>query len=341
MAKTDLSIPSLGNKFVDLRDSLPGDSYNWSWIRPLGGVNYLAIHHSASPDTQTPQEIANYHINSNGWGGIGYHFVIAKDGIVFYVGDISSARANVANMNEQVIGICLVGNFMSGNMPTSDQLASVHLLCDFFISYPDLTNLKSWDLVKGHKELPNQATACPGDTWSVYRQQIVSGGLGAEVIVSPPLTQDRGAQITEAYQTILGRDPDIGGLQNYTNGTMTIDEIMRAMVNSQEHQNLIRLGKEAPILSDQLSNLQASLSSLNGQVINLQKNVGEKDNQISWLKTGMADQPVAVISNPTPPTPQVNPDLPKPDNTLTIAGVLINLYKFLFWPRKDSLVGPS
>src|SRR3989338_4313740 len=119
MAKTDLTIPSLGDKFIDLRDGIPGDSYTWSWERDLSQVNFLAIHQTSGLDTQTPQEIANQQINNNGWGGIGYHFLIAKDGTVYYVGDISTARANVANLNEQVLGICLIGNFTSGLVPTT------------------------------------------------------------------------------------------------------------------------------------------------------------------------------------------------------------------------------
>lgn len=189
MAKIDLTIPSLGNKLIDLRDTIPGDSYNWNWVRPLPEVNYLAIHHSASPDTQTAEEIANYHINNNGWGGIGYHFLVAKNGTVYYVGDISTARANVANLNEQVIGICLIGNFSSGRVPTTEQLDSAHKLCEFFIaSYPDLPNVKTWDQVRGHKELPHQATACPGDNWSGWRPQLTAASTAPS---------DRGAQITE------------------------------------------------------------------------------------------------------------------------------------------------
>ncbi len=190
MARIDLVIPSLGDKFKDSRDSLPGDSFNWSWIRPLSQVNYLAIHHSASPDNQSVEEIANYHISNNGWGGIGYHFVVAKNGDVFYVGDISTARANVANMNEQVIGICLVGNFTSGRSPSNEQLDSTHALCDFFINnYPDLSNVNSWEAIAGHKELPGQSTACPGDTWSSWRSEIIKG---------PPTSPstDRSAEIS-------------------------------------------------------------------------------------------------------------------------------------------------
>ncbi len=187
MAKTDLSIPSLGKKYVDLRDSIPGDSYNFSWVRPLSQVNYLAIHHSNGPDTKTPDEIAEVHINNNGWGGIGYHFLIAKDGTVFYVGDISTARANVANLNEQVLGICIIGNFTEGRSPSSSQLDSANKLCDFFINnYPDLSNVNSWDKLRGHKELPGQSTPCPGDNWPEWRIQIVEGVSGPEVDTPDP-----------------------------------------------------------------------------------------------------------------------------------------------------------
>lgn len=173
MVRIDLTIPSLGGKFADIRDNLPGDSFNWSWVRPLSQVNFLAIHHSGGPDTQTPTDIANYHVSNNGWGGIGYHFLIGKDGIVYYVGDIGSARANVANLNEQVIGICLVGNFMGGKEPTLEQLDSTQKLCDFFIrEYPDLSNVTSWEAVRGHKELPNQATTCPGDSWNLWKGKL-------------------------------------------------------------------------------------------------------------------------------------------------------------------------
>ncbi len=206
MARTDFDIPSLGGKFIsegknlfiNLRDSLPGDSYNWSWIRDLSEVNYLAIHASGGPDTQTPEEIANYHIRNNGWGGIGYHFLIAKDGTVYYVGDIQTARANIANLNEQVIGICLIGNFTGASQPSAEQLDSAHKLCDFFISdYPQLPNIKSWDTVYGHKELPGQSTECPGDNWAQVKPKIISVDIstrGGNIVFNKPTLETTGQQ---------------------------------------------------------------------------------------------------------------------------------------------------
>lgn len=266
MAKTDLSITSLGNKFVDLRDSISGDSYNFSWVRPLSQVNYLAIHHTNGPDTQTPDEIARLHINNNGWGGIGYHFLIAKDGTVFYVGDISTARANVANLNEQVLGICVIGNFTQGHSPTNEQLDSTHKLCDFFINhYPDLSNVNSWDKVRGHKELPGQSTSCPGDNWPQWRIQIVEGISVSEVGIN-------------------------------------ID---------------------TSVLESQVSNLQASLASVNQQLIFLQETLQEREQELNQLKS---TQSVIGITESSLHNPA--------DNTLTLVGVLINLYQFLFPPGK-------
>lgn len=168
MSKIDLVIPTLKNKFFDLRDSIPGDAYTWSWVRPLTDIKYLALHHTASVNTQTPEEIAKDHIDKNGWGGIGYHFLVDKEGKVFYVGDISTARANVANMNESVIGIGLIGNFTEGRVPTPKQIDSAKKLCEFFINeYPDLK-------VVGHKDLPGQSTLCPGDIWGVWKEEKIT-----------------------------------------------------------------------------------------------------------------------------------------------------------------------
>lgn len=334
MSRIDLNIPILGTKFVDLRDSLPGDSFNWSWTRSLTSVKYLAIHHTAGPDTQTPVQIANFHINSNGWGGIGYHFLVDKDGVVYYVGDISTARANVANLNDQVIGICLIGSFMGGKEPSSEQLSSVRKLCEFFISnYPELTNLNSFSQVMGHKELPGQSTACPGEAWNQWKKKVTEGGGsttppagGGNTTVPTTSGSDRGAKITESYRKVLGRDPDMGGLQSYTNGPMSVEQIVWDMVLSKEHQDLVSNGKSASDLRNQVDNLQTSLTSINQQVLILQESLKEKDEQIANLKLQPVQPPVKV---------EVVPEVKKPvDNTVAIADLLINVFKFIFMPGK-------
>jgi hypothetical protein len=247
-----VSVPSLGNKFVDYRDRIPGDSYSWSWERPLSEPIYIAIHHTAGPSSQTPDQIASYHVNSLGWGGVGYHFIISSNGTVYYVGDLTTARANVLNMNNLVIGICLVGNFMNGAIPTENQLNTCNLLCaQLLFNTPQLSGIDGWEDVKGHKEL--SSTACPGDTWESWKVKIIG--------VTPPAEGDkRTKQISDLYRIVLGREPDQEGLNNYVNSDLTIEKIRTAMVESQEHKTLINKAKNFKEAQSLASEAQASIS---------------------------------------------------------------------------------
>lgn len=234
MGNFSFNVPSLGTKFVDYRTPILGDSFNWSWVHPLSEYQYLAIHHTAGPDTQTPDDIAAYHVNTNGWGGVGYHFIINKAGTVYYVGDLTTARAHVANLNHLAIGICLIGSFINGKVPTNVQLQSTHLLCAHLLfQTPELSQVDSWEDVVGHQQLG--ATACPGDSWSSWRAKIISG-TGTP---NPGADPNRVAAITKLYQVVLGREPDQPGLQGYVASSFSIEQIAKIMAESPEHQQLI------------------------------------------------------------------------------------------------------
>lgn len=251
MAKTDFNIPSLGGKFEDLRNTLPGDAYNWSWIRPLSQVRFLAIHHSGGLDNQTPLELAQYHINNNGWGGIGYHFIIDKEGTVFYVGDLQTARANVADLNEQVIGVCLIGNFVGNAEPTQQQMESTRGLCNFFINEcPELININSWDCVKGHQELPGQSTNCPGDNWLQWKQKIVSDSTLPTSIVFNTRPQEAKSETSASLQGQIA--------------------MLQETVDYQKTQ---------------IDSLQMSLATINGQLISCREALQEAETKPSVLPT--------------------------------------------------------
>lgn len=171
MADTSLYIPVLEErkKFRDYRHDIWGDSFSLYWERKWEEIKYLCIHHTVTNPTNNPKQdvdyIAELH-KRRGWKICGYHFIITADGMVWYVGDISTARANVADMNEKVIGVSLVGDFTKYN-PTDEQILSAHDLCKFFLNdVHALSNIcgKSWeDVVVGHSQL--QATQCPGPAW--------------------------------------------------------------------------------------------------------------------------------------------------------------------------------
>ncbi len=169
MAVTVL-IPSLGNKFQDYRQGIPGDSYEWGPVINASKIDAFAFHHSVTPQTAKNDgnwkaecdKIANLHI-AQGWDGVGYRFIIASDGTVAYVGDLSHGGSAILNNNDHVFSACFVGDFTK-ELPTASQVHSAHLLAKHFLdSMPAYPLLDSWDDIKGHKDF--MATACPGTNW--------------------------------------------------------------------------------------------------------------------------------------------------------------------------------
>lgn len=195
MSNTDLYIPYFreNNLWVDYRKGIAGNSFTWSWERSTKEVQYLAIHHSVTNIRKTwkgedgakkyADEIAKIHLDIRGWGGVGYHLIVCPDGTLVYVGDLGTARANVANFNEKVIGICMIGDFTK-HLPTDEQITSMHELTNWFDSQRAVwTNLApDWDaMVKGHKELNKMlgigATACPGSSYPVDMKERIKNNV--------------------------------------------------------------------------------------------------------------------------------------------------------------------
>lgn len=170
-------------KWNDYRDEIWGDSFNWSWVRPWSQIQGILIHHSVTKHDATPDDIALLH-KARGWAGIGYHFVIDKAGVVYYVGDISTARAHVENKNEKFLGICMIGDFTK-HLPSDEQIKSAHDICKyFFFQTPSLPTLKGWDQLGGHKD--QQSTACPGTSWpDDMRQRIIDRRIYSPVNPEP------------------------------------------------------------------------------------------------------------------------------------------------------------
>lgn len=252
MGNFTFRVPSLGNKFIDYRNPIAGDSYNWHWVRPMSQVKYIAIHHTAGPDTQTPDEIANYHVRSLNWGGVGYHFIITKSGIVYYVGDLTTARAHVYRYNHLALGICLVGTFMGNRVPSDKQLASAHELCaQLLFRTPELPGTDGWEDVVPHRQL--RSTACPGETWNRWRPKIIKG-IGEIGEVETPSQAKRAEEISGLYRIVLGREPDQSGLNHYVSSSLTIDQVRKVLTESDEHKQILNKAnnfKQAQVLASE------------------------------------------------------------------------------------------
>ncbi len=123
------------------------------------------IHHTGVDADNSPYEIANYHVNTLGWPGIGYHFVVHQDGAIDYVGDIGTVRYNVAKRNQEVIGICLTGNFTE-HWPSEAQLRGARSVIHAMLAFVPAA------VVVGHRDIamPGYETSCPGETWSLWKR---------------------------------------------------------------------------------------------------------------------------------------------------------------------------
>lgn len=122
--------------------------------RKLEQIDNAAVHHSAT-NSGTPEAYARYHVDSNGWPGIGYHFVIQKDGTIYQTNDLETVSYHVSSHNTRSIGICLTGNYDT-QTPPQIQLDQ----CAFLIAA--LRNKLPQPLeISGHRDFSTKT--CPGN----------------------------------------------------------------------------------------------------------------------------------------------------------------------------------
>ena len=131
---------------------LPTSSTKTYGKRKLSLVKYIVIHHSAI-DGFNAFDYAKWHLK-RGWAGIGYHYVIEKDGKIRQTNELTTLSYHVKGFNTKSIGISMSGNFEK-HKPTDAQEKSLVTLIK---KIKKDVNPKL--LVKGHKEL--SASACPG-----------------------------------------------------------------------------------------------------------------------------------------------------------------------------------
>lgn len=149
--------PRLGSAFVDVRDSLAVHKTRRFGNMDSRGCAFVALHHSASRPDTTVDAVARYHVGTNGWAGIGYHFVV-RNATVYYVGDVDTERAHVAGRNNEALGICVMGDFTK-TAPAKESMDAVRLLVKALDEYYG----RKKELVVHRDMLPAGHTTCPGD----------------------------------------------------------------------------------------------------------------------------------------------------------------------------------
>ena len=123
-------------------------------------ITLIIIHCSAVRPSQTSsaQQIDSWH-RKRGWSGIGYHYVVRRDGTVERGRPEAKVGAHCLNHNRHSIGVCYEGGLDKNGHPAdtrteAQKITLEELLYSLALDYPDATIL-------GHRDLPGVKKECP------------------------------------------------------------------------------------------------------------------------------------------------------------------------------------
>ncbi len=153
--------------------------------RTNGNYDRITLHHTAqvpgtrfdgslSDSIDVLQKVQRNHMQQQGYGDIGYHFLIDAQGRIFegralqYQGAHAGKR-NSVNNNVKNIGVCMIGNYEYGQPSASAMRSLEDLLVQLRSKYGiDRSSIKS------HGEL--KATECPGPMLARWTSSYRSSG---------------------------------------------------------------------------------------------------------------------------------------------------------------------
>jgi hypothetical protein len=141
----------------DVTDQLPKAAGATYGTRNLSQITRYVIHHSATKSGD-PWSFAKYHVETNGWPGIGYAFVILKTGKIYQTNRLETISYNVANNNTGSLGICLEGDYEKETPPTEQINALIWLI-------KHLSEKLGQKPILPHKAL--SSTSCPGSNVNI------------------------------------------------------------------------------------------------------------------------------------------------------------------------------
>ena len=103
-------------------------------------------------------EIDKWHV-ARGWSQIGYHFVVRRDGTIERARPLHLPGAHTKGHNNYTIGVCYIGGVNDDNEP-EDNMTKKQAKA-FVELVEKIRDLFGPIHVKGHRDFPNVAKACP------------------------------------------------------------------------------------------------------------------------------------------------------------------------------------
>lgn len=140
-------------------------------------VEFIVVHHTASPETTSVEDVRRWHVVENGWSDIGYHFLIHREAgewVTSKCRPLDRVGAHDKGANRLSVGIAVAGHY--DKTPLSDdarnQLANLIIdLCRrYMLSVSDVYGHSE----KAPSETGTDKTECPGFDMGVLRAGIVA-----------------------------------------------------------------------------------------------------------------------------------------------------------------------
>lgn len=179
-------------QLVDKRGKLPSKgSYN-KRAKGVKSITTRVWHHSLtklSAGGSNIDSFAEYHVLTNGWPEIAYHFVIDPNKImngkaaIYYCVDISKRSYHVGNSNTIGLGICVIGDYRTEKLSAAT-LASMNDIRKALIA----DKIGKYD--KGHSEMPGYSwkACCVYDFHPVFANTL--NQVTPSVSVTPAVPPD-------------------------------------------------------------------------------------------------------------------------------------------------------
>lgn len=187
--------------------------------RALSQIDRIILHHAAAVNCSA-EDIHQWHLN-RGWAGIGYNYLVRKDGSIYECRPLEYVPAHATGHNTCSIGVCFEGNFEVETMPEAQKQAGKEL-----VSY--LKEKYNISLVQKHKDV--QATSCPGANFPF--DEIVNG----QVIEQPIETHQN--QIVDIFHD--GKINCIYDIQEWLNNNYGANLILDNIYGPETHKALVK-----------------------------------------------------------------------------------------------------
>ena len=144
----------------------------------------LLVHHAAGlypthHGIDDVRSVARFHVQNRAWPGIAYHYCLAEETpggpiACYQCSDDATLRYHIADRNHEFLAVACLTNFndervFPNKYPSPKWMtALVTVLRMLQQRYPSA-------LIAGHKEMavPGWRTACPGDTWHLWKPELV------------------------------------------------------------------------------------------------------------------------------------------------------------------------